>query len=224
MAVSQETKRDYSRRGYGIRLGWGKRPALVVIDFQRCLTDESYQYGHNYDDEIAATAELLSEARRARIPIAHTVIGYTPGTLDAGIMLIKIPGMKDFIFGSEATEFDARVAPTAGELIIEKTTQSAFFGTPFNTYLTMRSVDTLIVAGCTASGCVRATVTDASAYGYRPMVVAEAVGDIADEPRDGSFFDMESKVADVVTLAETLDELRSVAALGRADEAIAARG
>lgn len=208
MYVSQETKRDYSRRGYGIRLGWGHKPALVVIDYQRCLTEEAFQYGHNYDPEIAATAELLAEARRARIPVAHTVIGYTPGVLDAGIMLIKIPGMKNFIFGTEATEIDSRVAPMPGELIIEKTAQSAFFGTPLNTYLTMRSVDTIVVAGCTASGCVRATVTDAAAYGYRPIVVADAVGDIASEPRECSFFDMEAKVADVVGLEEALQAIR----------------
>ena len=208
MHVSVDTRSRYTTRGYGIRLGWGRRPALIVIDFQRALTEASSQYGHDYDEEIAATVELLSEARRAAIPITHTVIGYSPGSLDANIMLQKIPGMKDFIFGTETTEIDSRVTPLPNEYVIEKRVQSAFFGTMLSTFLTMRAVDTLVVAGCTTSGCVRATVTDAAAYGYRSMVVAEAVGDIAQEPHECSLFDLQAKVADVVPLDEALAEIR----------------
>ena len=99
--------------------------------------------------------------------------------------------------------------PVKGEYITTKQHASAFFGTSLSSWLLTRRVDTLLIAGCTTSGCVRASVIDASAHGLRPIVIEECVGDRAEEPHRANLFDMDQKYADVVALSDVLHRLRA---------------
>jgi nicotinamidase-related amidase len=109
--------------------------------------------------------------------------------------------------GTPVVEIDSRLGRRPDEAIILKKYASVFFGTDLVSRLNARRVDTLILTGCTTSGCVRATAVDAVQNGYRPMVVREAVGDRAKAAHDQSLFDLQAKYADVVTVAETLEVL-----------------
>jgi maleamate amidohydrolase len=92
----------------------------------------------------------------------------------------------------------------AGELVVRKNVPSAFFGTPLAPWLTQRGIKTLLVAGCTTSGCVRASVVDAMSFGFRPVVISDCVGDRAQAPHDASLFDIEQKYGDVVASEQIL--------------------
>jgi maleamate amidohydrolase len=99
--------------------------------------------------------------------------------------------------------------PHEGELVISKTQASAFFGTDLTAYLIYRRVDTLVIAGCTTSGCVRASVVDAVSYNFRTIVVAECVGDRAEGPHQANLFDIGQKYADLVSADEAIARLRA---------------
>jgi nicotinamidase-related amidase len=192
-------------------IGFGRSPALVVIDYQRAFTDPAMPLGANLGRELQATKRLLTASRRARIPIYFTVVYYDEeGFADAGIWLSKSAGQSSLKAGTAAVEIDARVRPRPEEAVILKKYASAFFGTDLISRLTARRVDTVILAGCTTSGCVRATTVDALQNGFRPMVVREAVGDRMKPAHEQSLFDMQIKYADIVTLEETVEYLKKL--------------
>jgi maleamate amidohydrolase len=112
------------------------------------------------------------------------------------------------ISGSELIELDPRLLRAPEDLVIVKQYASAFFGTHLASTLTAKRIDTLIVTGCTTSGCVRASVVDALSHGFRPIVPVESVGDRAQEPHEANLFDIDSKYGDVVPLSEAVAYLR----------------
>lgn len=196
------TKAIYQRSQIGHRVGFGERPALIVIDFFMGMLRGPL--GSNLDAEIAATQRLLAAAREKDLPIVHTTVRYDKGCHDGGVFLKKIPSLRVLEEGTGMSDFDPRVEPHPGEHIIVKKHQSAFFGTNLAALLTHRAVDTLIVTGCSTSGCVRATVFDACAHGYRTIIVREAVGDRSRAAHEANLFDMDAKSGDVVSLDEAL--------------------
>ena len=196
--ISERTREQYRNRGFGTTLGPGARPALIVVDFQRSLTDQAmFVLAWNYDNEVLATAQLLTVARQAQCPVILTAIGYSKGGVDGGVVIKKVPGLVDFEVGSEWVDIDPRLQPQPRDYVLVKRAQSAFFGTMLHTYLTVRNVETLIVTGCTTSGCVRATVTDACSWGYRVILVPECIGDQAPEPHIRNLFDMQAMNGDL---------------------------
>ncbi|MBI3246719.1 MAG: isochorismatase family protein [Deltaproteobacteria bacterium] len=199
----------YARAQFGHRLGYGKRPAIVVIDFQLGFTaPERSPLAGNLDAEVAATNRLLAAARKKNVPIVFTVVGYDPHRQDdAGLWPEKVPSLRLLTLGSELVELDPRLDRKPEDLVIVKKYASGFFGTYLGSTLTMKGVDTLIVTGCTTSGCVRATVMDALNHGFRPIVPLEAIGDRAQEPHDANIFDIGAKYGDVVPVSEVLDYL-----------------
>jgi maleamate amidohydrolase len=205
MSVSKEAEEALKQRGFGRRIGFGKTPAVIVIDFMRGFTDSDLPLGSNLDSQLAATARLLDAARKTAIPIYFTVVWYDEeGFADAGIWLIKSAGQSSLKVGSPAVELDARLGRRPEEAMILKKYASSFFGTDLISRLTARRVDTVILVGCTTSGCVRATAVDALQHGFRPMVVKEGVGDRLAAAHEQSLFDMQLKYADVVSLDETI--------------------
>jgi nicotinamidase-related amidase len=202
-----ETLAFYKSRGFANRVGFGNHPALLIIDFIKGFTDLSSPLASNLDAEIAATKQLLDEARRLDLPIAFTTVAYDEGFRDAGVFIKKVPSLSVLQKGSPLVEVDDRLAPLPNEHVLVKKYASAFFGTPLAATLTAAGVDTLIIAGCTTSGCVRASAVDGCQNGFRTMVVRECVGDRAIEPHEANLFDIDAKYGDVVTLAETLDYL-----------------
>ena len=204
-----DTLAFYKRRGFAQRVGFGQRPALLIIDFIKAFTDLASPLASNLDAEIAATQQLLAEARRLQIPIAFTTVEYDEGFRDAGVFIKKVPSLSVLKKGSPMVEVDDRLSPLPNEHLLVKKYASAFFGTSLASTLTAAGVDTLIITGCTTSGCVRASAVDGCQYGFRTIVVKEAVGDRAPEPHEANLFDIDAKYGDVVTLEDALDYLRN---------------
>jgi len=115
--------------------------------------------------------------------------------------------LKELKLGTEAVEVDEHVAPVGDERVMIKKYASAFFGTDLQTELTTDRVDTLVIAGVTTSGCIRATAVDSLQHGYRTIVPADAVGDRAEGPHRANLFDIDSKYGDVVTTDRLLEHL-----------------
>jgi nicotinamidase-related amidase len=210
--VGQDELEIFRRGGFGKRIGFGERPAVLSIDLMNGFTDASMPLGSNLDAEVDAGARLLRTARAGGVPVLHTVVRYEDRELsDAGIWLLKHDGLLTLRTGTPAVETDPRVAPVEGEPVMVKKYASAFFGTDLVARLNVSRVDTLLLMGCTTSGCIRASAVDAVQYGYRPMIVREAVGDRSSSAHAQSLFDLDQKYADVVSLADALAYLERVA-------------
>lgn len=206
MSESQSMAEFFKERGFGLPLGFGDSPALLVIDLLQGFTDPAMPLGSNLDAQIAETVRLLGAAREAEIPIYYTTVWYEEKDLrDGGVWVKKqLKGAQTLKAGTPEVELDTRLGRRSEEPIILKKYASAFFGTDLVSRLNARRVDTLIITGCTTSGCVRATAVDAVQNGFRPMVVREAVGDRAQPAHEQSLFDLQAKYADVVSVEETM--------------------
>ncbi len=212
MPPNEDKHAIYERAQLGHTLGFGKKPAVIVVDFQLGFTaPEQSPLAGNLDAEVKATNDLIAVARKKNVPIIFTVVGYDPHRQDdAGLWPEKAPSLRLLKLGSDLVELDPRLKREPGDLVIVKKYASGFFGTYLASTLTMQSVDTAIVTGCTTSGCVRATVMDALAHGFRPIVPLECVGDRAQEPHEANLFDISSKYGDVLPLEEVLEYLESL--------------
>lgn len=192
----------YARQGLGRRAGFGVAPALVIVDYVVGFADPSQFGGGNIGPAIAQTVHLLAHARRKGWPVAHTRVVYAEDGSDAGIFTLKAPSLLKLTETSPLSQIIPELTPVPGELVVRKRGASAFFDTNLAGFLTMRRVDTLIVAGCTTSGCVRATVVDSLQHDFRTIVATDCVGDRAIAPHEANLFDMGQKYADLMTRAE----------------------
>ncbi len=207
---TQSDHEFFRERGFGLKMGFGKYPALLVIDIIKAFTDSRRPLGSNLDSQIAATQKLLAVAHDRGIPVIFSSVRYDEAdTRDAGIWRLKQKGVVDLAADTDGHEVDPRLDFRPGDSLLMKKYASCFFGTDLIPRLTCRGVDTLIIAGCTTSGCVRATAVDAVQNGFRPMVVEEAVGDRSKAAHDQSLFDLNAKYADVVSLEDTLSYLNT---------------
>jgi len=206
-----ETREFYRGRGIGDRVGYGKSPAIVVVDMSRAFTDPSYRVGSDQADTVEAIARVLAAAReRGDVPVFFTTMAYEADGLDAGLWGRKVPALLDLRVDDDAAmQIDERIAPAENDLVLNKKFASAFFGTPLAPLLAARGVDTVILTGCSTSGCVRATAVDAVSYGYRLIVPEECVADRAPGPHHANLFDIHAKYGDVVSVSEVLDYLRT---------------
>lgn len=194
---------------WGNRVGFGQRPALLLIDFMQGYTTEGAPlYAPGVVEAVAHSVELLAAARAKGIPVIHTNIRYHPGHFaDGGMWVQKAPVMKDMVEGNPLAAFCPEVLPLPSEVVLTKQYASAFFGTSLAPMLQALGIDTLIMAGCSTSGCVRATAVDAVQHGLRGIVVRECVGDRHQAPHEANLFDIDNKYGDVVTRAEAIDYL-----------------
>jgi len=193
----------FRERGFGQRLGFGARPALIVIDLIMAFTNPELPLGAPLEDVMESTRRILAGARMAAVPVMYTTIAYDEEDIaSAGVWLRKATGSHTLRAGTREVEIDPRLERRPDEPVVVKRYASAFFGTDLVSRLNARQVDTLILTGCTTSGCVRATAVDAVQYGFVPAVVGDAVGDRSAAAHRQSLFDLEQKYADVVTSAE----------------------
>lgn len=197
----------YQKQGFGRRMGFGKKPALIVIDFINAFNDPALFGGGNIQSAIDHTQELLALARHYELPVCFTSHVYAEDGSDDGVFNDKAPGLRTLVPNTPATQVVDQLAPRRRERVINKHYPSGFFATDLAGWLQVRGVDTAIVTGCTTSGCVRATVLDAMCHGFRPIVRRECVGDRAQGPHEANLFDMDQKYADVMSLAEVKEEL-----------------
>jgi maleamate amidohydrolase len=205
------TRADYERKGFAARSGYGRSPAFLIVDFINGFTDPATPLGGDFAWEINATRRLLEAFRRGNLPVFYTTVVYTKDMSDAGVFVKKVPSLAILQRGSPLTEVDKRIEPLPGERIVEKKYASSFFGTNLDVELRSLGVDTVLMAGCTTSGCIRASAIDSMQYGYQTIVVRQAVGDRADGPHQANLFDIDAKYGDVVDLSEALDYLKSFA-------------
>jgi maleamate amidohydrolase len=201
----------YRRQNFGNRIGFGTKPALLIVDFAVGFNDPALFGGGNIDAAIKRTAGLLAFFREARLPVVYTRVVYAEDGSDAGVFALKAPALRTLTEAAPAGQVVPELAPRPGELMIRKTQASAFFGTGLAPALTMQGVDTVVVTGCTTSGCVRASVVDAVSHNLRPIVARDCVGDRALGPHEANLFDMEQKYADVLDRDAIIAELSRVA-------------
>jgi maleamate amidohydrolase len=197
----------YGDREFGGSVGLGEKPALLVIDLVNAFTDPESDLGADVSGVLDRTARLLDAFRAADLPRYFTTVAFEESYGDAGRFIEKVPALKELRLGSEAVEVDDRVGPVGDERVILKKYASAFFGTDLETELTTHRVDTLVLAGVTTSGCVRATAVDSLQHGYRTIVPADAVGDRAEGPHRANLFDIDAKYGDVVGTDDVLEHL-----------------
>jgi maleamate amidohydrolase len=207
----KEDEEFFRQRGFGLKIGFGERPALIVIDMLKGFTDAAMPLGSDLDREIEAQKPLLQIAHERDIPVIFSTVMYHEADIrDAGIWGLKQKGALTLTAGSEAVKIDPRLDKRPNDSLLVKRYASCFFGTDLVPRLTSRRIDTLVIVGCTTSGCVRATAVDAVQNGFRPMVVREAVGDRSAAAHEQSLFDLNAKYADVVSLDETLHYLKTI--------------
>lgn len=198
-------------RPFGTRVGWGARPALLMVDVVAAYATPGspLDLGERAAPALDGCAVLLAAARAGGVPVVHTTVAYAPDLADAGAFGRKVPALTVFAEGDPrglgAICPQARPAP--GEDVLVKQQASAFFGTGLAEALRGLGVDTVVVAGFSTSGCVRASATDAIAHGFAPMVVADACGDRTAAFHERNLADLDAKYADVVTLADAVAHL-----------------
>ena len=198
------------RGAFDGKLPFGKRPALLIVDFVVAYLDPASPLYAGVEDALASNERLLAAARKAGIPVLFTNVVYTPGGADGGVFYRKVPALRLFDKGSPLGAFPASLQPREGELVISKQYASSFFGTHLAATLTAQGIDTLLITGLSTSGCVRATALDACQHGFLPFVVREACGDRHPGPHEANLFDLQAKYAEVISEAEALAHLQAL--------------
>ncbi|MEM7694063.1 MAG: isochorismatase family protein [Pseudomonadota bacterium] len=209
--MSETLDQNYARAGYHTAQRWGSRPAVILIDFANAYFDEkSPLYGGEGCASALKHAIRLSEgARAAKIPVIFTEVVYQPGGADGGAFFAKVPALSCFEVGRETQKLEPGLTVGPDDLVISKQYPSAFFATSLASTLHFAKIDTVLLAGVTTSGCVRATCVDAISHGFVTIVVSDAVGDRAEAPHQANLFDMSAKYADLATTDEVLQKFRS---------------
>jgi maleamate amidohydrolase len=206
-----ETRETNYQGVFDTAVGFGHRPAVIVIDFIRAYTTKGAAFfGQGVVDAVAATVSLLDAARSAKVPVIYTKVLYHPSGMDGGLFVKKVPALRKLVEGEPLAEIDPSITPKPEDLVIVKNYPSPFFGTTLGSTLAGLGIDTVILTGCSTSGCVRAAAIDAIQYGYRVIVPRECVGDRHDAPHDANLFDINAKYGDVVAKAEVMRYLEKL--------------
>ncbi len=201
----------YRRQGFGKESGFGDRPALLVVDFVNGFTDPDQFGGGNILDAVTNTKALLAKAREASLPVAFTRVVYAADGSDAGVFCLKVPALRSLTEDAPESQVVSDLAPARGEHVVCRIQPSAFFGTGLAEKLVAHHVDTVLVAGCTTSGCVRASVVDSMSHNFRTVVVTDCVGDRAEAPHQAGLVERGRNYADLVTSQEIMGRLDLIA-------------
>ena len=205
--MSDELTENY-RGAFDGSLGFGKAPALILVDFVEAYFAKDSALYAAVEAELASALRIRDAARAAGIPVIYTNVVYQKDGADGGVFYSKVPALEAFVAGNPLGRWPEGLEPADDELVISKQYPSAFFGTSLAETLKAKGIDTLIITGVTTSGCVRATCVDAVSYGFIPIVVADACGDRHAAPHEANLFDMNAKYADVVDERTVIEHLR----------------
>lgn len=195
------------QRGFGRRVGFGRRPALLVVDFSRTFTSPDERLGGEMAEPIRQTNRLITAARAAHLSIFFSTIAYADPERDAGVWGRKIAGLAALRIGTAGVEQDPRLDVAAHDRILVKRGASCFFATTLDAELRAAGVDTLVIAGCTTSGCVRASAVDACQLEYRAIVASDATADRLEAAHAQSLVDIDLKYGDVMSVDEIVAAL-----------------
>jgi nicotinamidase-related amidase len=208
--AGQELNQDYGKAGFGGHLDFGRKPCLLHIDFARAYVDKTCSLYAGVESSAEAAKEVLAVARQAGILIVHTRVEYTPGGVDGGVFFRKVPALRNFERGSPYGAFAEGLEPLAHESVITKQYASGFSGTNLAATLASQGIDTVMIAGWSTSGCVRATALDACQSGFIPIVIREAVGDRHAAPHEANLFDLQAKYAEVKSKADVIAYIKNL--------------
>jgi maleamate amidohydrolase len=213
-----ELRRFYERAGFAGRVGWGERPAVLVIDMAGAWADPAERIGADLSSVERHVVALLAEARAHGLPIFFTTMAWDPSLAEIGeVVRRKTPHSELMLHGSERVALLASMARRPGEPLLVKPRASAFFGTNLEGMLISAKVDTTIVVGCSTSGCIRATAESAFNRGFHVIVPKEAVGDRSPSAHAANLFDIDARYGDVVGVADVTAHLRALPAVERAE-------
>ncbi len=201
---------DYRSAGFAGELGFGTRPAVVVIDFCRAYLDTESPLFADVEPARASTQRIVELARSTQVPVLHTRVEYQPGGINGGVFFRKVAALESFVAGNPLAEYGQGLEPVPGEIVITKQYASGFFGTSMAASLTAMGIDTLIHTGVSTSGCVRATAVDACQHGFVPIIVRDAVGDRNDAVHQANLFDLHAKYGDVVSETDVSSYLKGL--------------
>lgn len=196
----ETVERDYAERTYGaLEVGLGDRPGIVVVDFQKGFTETRYALGGAplIMRALENTARLLDVARRCRVPIATCYTAYK-GWDDMPHWKITTV-REEFIHGHPSTELDPRIHDPEYDVVVCKTGPSIFFQTPVVPYFIKQRVDTVIITGCTTSGCIRGSSIDSFQWGFRTLVPEDCVGDHEEQPHRDNLRDIGRRYVDITS-------------------------
>jgi maleamate amidohydrolase len=203
--TNMNLRQQYQLAGFGGRVGWGREPALIVVDMANAWVDAEERLGANLSTVLSNVVQLLRVWRQKAMPIFFTRMAYDSALGElTEVALLKTPHMADLTRGSHRVELASELNRRDSEPLIEKPRASAFYATSLNGMLTSRHIDTLVVTGCTTSGCIRSTCESAFNEGYRVIVPAEAVGDRSWTAHEAALFDIDARYGDVVTMSDVL--------------------
>lgn len=211
-AAFEEARRIYKERGFQRRMGFGKKLAIINVDLANAWARPGHPFSCDADSAVEATARLLDAARacKQKILIWFSCTAFNENGLeDNGRWEEKIP-LSTLHIGSEWAEIDSRLKVQPNETVFYKKMASCFAGTPLNYQLRSRDIDTVIVTGATACACVRHTVMDAVALGYKVIVPAETIADRIPGAIQWNLFDMDAKFADVMPVDEVIAYINSL--------------
>jgi maleamate amidohydrolase len=198
------------QRAYSNKAGFGKSPALVLIDFAHAYFDKDCDLYAGVEDALASALRVRAVAHEVGVPVILTEVSYQKGGMNGGRFFEKAKPLKAFVKGEKTAGFADGLVPFDDELVITKQYPSAFFGTSLASTLTAAGIDSVILTGLTTSGCVRASCVDSMSHGFTTSVVREACGDRHAAPHEANLFDMNAKYADVVSEDEIIAYLRSL--------------
>ncbi|MFI5450453.1 MAG: isochorismatase family protein [Candidatus Bathyarchaeia archaeon] len=207
-AIPQSDLEAYAKGGFGKRMGFGKKPCIIVIDMTYGFVDPKnpLAQGSMGFKAVIHLKILLEKARRRNVPIVYTTgLNSMSNSMPIGISrkVVVNPTLEENTIVDE-------IKPREGDVVVAKGKASVFFGTTLLTLLNRNHIDTLIITGMTTSGCVRGTVVEAASYDYFVAIPEECVADRAVVPHKVNLFDMEMKYADVIPLKEVLDYFDSL--------------
>jgi maleamate amidohydrolase len=203
-AMSVSPSDDYSAAGLAGRLEPGSRSALVIVDPVRAYVDPGCPLYAGVEEPVEHMRTVLALARAAGVHVAITTMSLSADGSNAGVFFRKVPALRAYLPGATTGGFIDGLAPLSDETLVPKQYPSAFFGTSLAADLHARGVDTVVLAGLSTSGCIRASATDAMQHGFIPIVVREAVGDRLASVHEANLFDIAAKIGEVWSL----DQLR----------------
>ncbi|MEZ5676895.1 maleamate amidohydrolase [Thalassovita litoralis] len=201
------TAESFKNLGYGSgSVGFGSKVAVVVVDFQRGLTDPAFPMGNQPAIQTAVdnTARLLKATRAAGLPVVSCYTGYSTARDALGW---KVDQPLTWRIGGPECELDPRIYQPDYDIVFAKTAPSIFFHTGAAPVLHKEGVDTVIITGCTTSGCVRASIIDAFSYGFRVIVAEDCCGDPDPATHRANLEDVSRRYCDVLSLDQILTHI-----------------
>ena len=197
----------YRARSFGeLSVGFGQRPAVVVVDLQRSYTEDQHALGGSelVESAVINTARLLGVAREKKLPVICCAMAYESAK-DMPRWKITAMYNGEFFHGHPAVEMDPRIYDPDYDFKITKSAPSIFFSTRAHAFLTKHAVDTAIICGCNTSGCVRASVVDSFSHGWHTIIPRECVGDVELGPQESNLIDIERRYADIVSVERCIE-------------------